>query len=49
MPALRATRPGGHMGYVGVAHGVERRGEELSFWHVHLHGGPPRCAASCPN
>jgi threonine dehydrogenase-like Zn-dependent dehydrogenase len=40
MQALRATRPGGHMGYVGVAHGVELPGEELFFSHVHLHGGP---------
>ena len=40
MQALRATRPGGHMGHVGVAHGVELPGEELFFSHVHLHGGP---------
>jgi len=40
MQALRATRPGGHMGYVGVAHGVELPGEELFSSHVHLHGGP---------
>jgi threonine dehydrogenase-like Zn-dependent dehydrogenase len=38
--ALRATRPGGHMGYVGVAHGVALPGEELFFSHAHLHGGP---------
>src|ERR671936_2019219 len=29
MQAIRATRPGGHVGYVGVAHGVELPGEEL--------------------
>jgi threonine dehydrogenase-like Zn-dependent dehydrogenase len=40
MQALRSTRPGGHMGYVGVAHGVELPGEELFFSHAHLHGGP---------
>ena len=40
MQAIRATRPGGHIGYVGVAHGVELPGEELFFSHVHLHGGP---------
>ena len=40
MQAIRATRPGGHVGYVGVAHGVELPGEELFFSHVHLHGGP---------
>ena len=40
MQALRVTRPGGHMGYVGVAHGVELPGRELFFSHAHLHGGP---------
>jgi threonine dehydrogenase-like Zn-dependent dehydrogenase len=40
MQAIRATRPGGHVGYVGVAHGVELPGRELFFSHVHLHGGP---------
>jgi threonine dehydrogenase-like Zn-dependent dehydrogenase len=40
MQAIRCTRPGGHVGYVGVAHGVELPGEELFFSHVHLHGGP---------
>jgi threonine dehydrogenase-like Zn-dependent dehydrogenase len=39
MQAIRATRPGGHVGYVGVAHGVELPGEELFFSHTHLHGG----------
>jgi len=40
MQAIRATRPGGHVGYVGVPHGVRLEGEELFFSHVHLHGGP---------
>jgi threonine dehydrogenase-like Zn-dependent dehydrogenase len=40
LQAIRATRPGGHVGYVGVAHDVELPGEELFFSHVHLHGGP---------
>jgi threonine dehydrogenase-like Zn-dependent dehydrogenase len=40
MQAIRATRPGGHIGYVGVSHGVELPGRELFFSHVHLHGGP---------
>src|SRR5881409_938808 len=40
MQAMRATRPGGHVGYVGVAHDVELPGDELFFSHVHLHGGP---------
>jgi threonine dehydrogenase-like Zn-dependent dehydrogenase len=40
MQAIRSTRPGGHVGYVGVPHGVELPGEELFYSHVHLHGGP---------
>ncbi len=38
--AIRATRPGGHVGYVGVPHGVSLDGEDLFHTHVHLHGGP---------
>ena len=40
MQAIRATRPGGHVGYVGVTHEVELNGMELFFSGVHLHGGP---------
>jgi len=40
MQAIRSTRPGGFVGYVGVPHGVELDGEQLFFTHVHLHGGP---------
>lgn len=40
MQAIRATRPGGHVGYVGVSHDVRLDGQELFFSHVHLHGGP---------
>lgn len=40
MQAIHSTRPGGHVGYVGVAHGVELPGMELFFSGVHLHGGP---------
>ncbi|OLF11897.1 zinc-dependent alcohol dehydrogenase family protein [Actinophytocola xanthii] len=40
MQAVRSTRPGGHVGFVGVSHGVELPGQELFFSHVHLHGGP---------
>ena len=40
MQAIRSTRPGGHVGYVGVLHDVELPGEELFCSHVHLHGGP---------
>jgi threonine dehydrogenase-like Zn-dependent dehydrogenase len=38
--AIKATRPGGHVSYVGVPHGVELDGAALFFSHVHLHGGP---------
>ena len=38
--ALHATRPGGHMGFVGVGHGVALDGMDL-FWSLaHVHGGP---------
>src|SRR5436305_5260064 len=38
--ALHATRPGGHLGFVGVAHGVALDGMDL-FWSLaHVHGGP---------
>jgi threonine dehydrogenase-like Zn-dependent dehydrogenase len=41
MQAIRSTRPGGHVGYVGVLHDdVELPGAEMFFSHVHLHGGP---------
>src|SRR5574341_1378260 len=40
MQAIRSTRKGGYVGYVGVPHGVELKGEELFYAHVHLHGGP---------
>src|SRR5436189_2691108 len=38
--AIQATRPGGFVSYVGVPHGVELKGEDLFYTHVHLHGGP---------
>jgi threonine dehydrogenase-like Zn-dependent dehydrogenase len=38
--ALHATRPGGHMGFVGVGHGVALDGMDM-FWSLaHVHGGP---------
>jgi threonine dehydrogenase-like Zn-dependent dehydrogenase len=40
MQAIRSTRPGGHVGYVGVPHGVQFDGTELFYTHIHLHGGP---------
>jgi threonine dehydrogenase-like Zn-dependent dehydrogenase len=40
MQAIRSTRPGGHVGFVGVTLGVQLPAEELFWFHVHLHGGP---------
>jgi threonine dehydrogenase-like Zn-dependent dehydrogenase len=40
MQAIRATRPGGHVGFVGVGHGVTLPGMDLFWSLVHLHGGP---------
>ncbi|HEY0733689.1 MAG TPA: zinc-binding dehydrogenase [Herpetosiphonaceae bacterium] len=40
LQAIRSTRKGGYVSYVGVPHGVELNGENLFFAHVHLHGGP---------
>ena len=49
MQAIRSTRPGGHVGYVGVAHDVELPGDELFYSHVHLHGGPAPVRRFLPN
>lgn len=38
--AVRSTRAGGHLGYVGISHGVDLSGQELFFSGVHLHGSP---------
>jgi threonine dehydrogenase-like Zn-dependent dehydrogenase len=40
LQAIRSTRPGGHVGFVGVNHDVALAGEELFFSQIHLHGGP---------
>lgn len=40
MQAIRSARPGGHVGYVGVSHGVQLPGQELFYAEVHLLGGP---------
>lgn len=40
MQAIQATRPGGHVGFVGVSHGVELDGLDLFFATVGLLGGP---------
>ena len=49
MQAIRSTRKGGYVAYVGVPHGVELSGQELFFAHVHLHGGPAPVRRSCPS
>jgi threonine dehydrogenase-like Zn-dependent dehydrogenase len=46
MQAIRATRAGGHVGYVGVSHGVELPGHELFFSHTHTSTAAPRRSAS---
>ena len=38
--AIRSTRPGGTVGYVGVPHGVELDAQALFYAHVRLFGGP---------
>ena len=40
LQAIESTRPGGHVGYVGVLQGVQLRGDDIFMSHVHLHGGP---------
>ncbi len=40
MQAIKATRPGGHMGFVGVNYEVNIPGIELFFANIHVHGGP---------
>jgi threonine dehydrogenase-like Zn-dependent dehydrogenase len=40
LQAIRSTRPGGYVSYVGVPHEVKLDGAELFFAEVHLHGGP---------
>src|SRR5215210_5873935 len=40
MQAIRSTRPGGYVGFVGVTWEVQLPGMELFFATVHLHGGP---------
>ncbi len=38
--ALRSTRPGGNVAFVGVPHDVQIDGQELFYSHVALRGGP---------
>jgi threonine dehydrogenase-like Zn-dependent dehydrogenase len=48
LQALRSTRPGGNVGFVGVPHGVEINGEELFYSHAGLRGGPAPVRAFLP-
>jgi threonine dehydrogenase-like Zn-dependent dehydrogenase len=48
LQALRSTRPGGNVGFVGVPHGVEISGEELFYSHAGLRGGPAPVRAFLP-
>src|SRR3954470_9779524 len=49
MQAIRSTRKGGYVSYVGVPHDMELNGQELFFAHVHLHGGPAPVRRYLPN
>jgi len=49
LQAIRSTRRGGYISYVGVPHGVELDGEQMFFSHVHLHGGPAPVRRFLPN
>jgi threonine dehydrogenase-like Zn-dependent dehydrogenase len=40
MQAIRSTRAGGHVGFVGVFYDVQLSMDDYFFTHVHLHGGP---------
>ena len=40
MQAIDATRPGGHVGFVGVSHDLAIDGDTLFGSGVHIHGGP---------
>src|SRR4051812_47130259 len=40
LQAIHSTRPGGHVGFVGVSHDVAIPGDELFMAGVHVHGGP---------
>jgi threonine dehydrogenase-like Zn-dependent dehydrogenase len=40
MQAIRSTRAGGHVGFVGVFHDMQLSGMDLFWATVHLHGGP---------
>ena len=49
MQAIGVTRPGGHMGFVGVNYDVKIPGIDLFFADIHLHGGPAPVRRFLPN
>ena len=49
MQAIRSTRPGGSIGYVGVPHGAALDVQNLFFTLVRLHGGPAPVRRYLPN
>ena len=48
MQAIRSTRPGGHVGYVGVAHDVRCPARSCSSPTCTCTAAPLRSAGSCP-
>jgi threonine dehydrogenase-like Zn-dependent dehydrogenase len=40
MQAIHSTRAGGHVGFVGVFHGMQLPAMDLFWATIHLHGGP---------
>jgi threonine dehydrogenase-like Zn-dependent dehydrogenase len=40
MQAIQSTRAGGHVGFVGLFHGMQLPAMDLFWSTVHLHGGP---------
>jgi threonine dehydrogenase-like Zn-dependent dehydrogenase len=49
MQAIRSTRPGGSIGYVGVPHGLRLNMWPVFFALVRLHGGPAPVRRYLPN
>ena len=45
--ALGCVRPGGHLSFVGVPHGVSLDMSRMFAAEVHMFGGPPPCASTC--
>jgi threonine dehydrogenase-like Zn-dependent dehydrogenase len=49
LQAIRSTRPGGSVGYVGVPYGVQLDGVGCSSPTSDSTAAPHQCAVSCPN